>query len=199
MNVEAMITDPIYVVTDVELDGLAVGENSMLSFASVAVTPDGRRLGEFEATLVPLPNAKADPQTTTFWQAHPEAYAAARLDPEDPRVVIQRFVSWVRNLPGDAIFAAHPLALDGPWIDFYLQRFANERIFEGPWRSQRLFRTAPLCLMSFAAGRLDWPLWQCDGPNYPTEWLGSHAHTHRAIDDARGYAHLLGHLMSNSQ
>ena len=28
----------------------------------------------------------------------------------------------------------------------------------------------------------------------PAEWFGNIEHTHRAIDDARGYAHLLGVL-----
>jgi hypothetical protein len=111
---------------------------------------------------------------------------------------MKRFVDWVRNLAGDAIFAAHPLALDGPWIDFYLQRFTQERLIEGPWRPKRLFRSAPLCLMSFAAGRLGWPTWTCDVDRYPVDWLGDHEHTHQAIDDARGYAGLLVTLMSKS-
>src|SRR4051812_45474477 len=59
-----------------------------------------------------------------------------------------------------------------------------------------LFRHPPLCLMSFAAGRLGWPSWECDVDRYPPEWLGDRAHTHRAIDDASGYAHLLAHLLS---
>jgi hypothetical protein len=92
----------------------------------------------------------------------------------------------------------HPLALDVPWIDFYLQRFTQERLSEGPWRPQRLFRSPPLCLMSFAAGRLRWPTWTCDVDRYPADWLGDHEHTHEAIDDARGYAHLLVTLMSKS-
>ncbi len=32
-----------------------------------------------------------------------------------------------------------------------------------------------------------------DGPT--PGWLGHHNHTHRAIDDAHGYASLLAHLM----
>ena len=109
---------------------------------------------------------------------------------------MSRFVSWVRALPREAIFAAHPLALDGPWIDYYLQRFTGERLIEGPWRPNRLFRHPPLCPMSFAAGRLGWPSWECDVGHYPLDWLGEQAHTHRAIDDASGYAHLLAHLLS---
>lgn len=191
-----MIQSAIYIVTDVELNGPVPGRHSMLSFASVAVRPDGHQYGEFEAVIDTLDDASTDPETMAFWRTQPEAYAAATRNPEAPGVVMGRFVDWVRQLPGDAIFTAHPLALDGPWIDFYLQRFTRERLFEGPWRPNRLFRSAPLCLASFAAGRLGWPAWTCDVDQYPVDWLGDHDHTHQAIDDARGYAHLLVTLMS---
>ena len=193
-----MIDRPIYVVTDAEFDGPVPGRHSMLSFASVAMTPDGRQHGEFEAVLGPLDGTSPDPETAAFWRTQPDAYAAATGNPEPPGVVMARFVDWVRSLPGDAIFAAHPLALDGPWIDFYLQRFTHERLLEGPWRPERLFRSMPLCLMSFAAGRLGWPTWMCDVDRYPADWLGDYGHTHRAIDDARGYARLLVTLMKES-
>jgi hypothetical protein len=167
----------------------------MLSFASVAIRGDGERLGEFEACLAPLADAQADPVTTAFWQKHPEAYAAATTDPQPAEHVMAAFIAWVRQLPGEAIFAAHPLALDGVWIEYYLTRFTNDRILEGFWREDRAFRTAPVCIASFAAGRLGWPFWRCKSQYYPTEWLGDHPHTHRAIDDARGYASLLTHLL----
>jgi hypothetical protein len=188
----------IYVVTDVELDGPIPGQHSMLAFASVAVTPDGQQHGEFQAILGQLDGASSDPETMAFWKTQPEAYAASTTNPEPPRVVMKRFVDWVRSLNGDAIFAAHPLALDGPWIDFYLQSFTQERLVEGLWRPKRLFRSAPLCLVSFAAGRLGWPTWTCDVDRYPADWLGDHEHTHMAVDDARGYARLLVTLMSKS-
>ncbi|HEV7264476.1 MAG TPA: DNA polymerase III subunit epsilon [Falsiroseomonas sp.] len=194
-----MITNTAYVVTDVEFDGPVPGRHSMLSFASVAVTCDGRVVGEFEAVLDRLDGASPDPETMAFWRTQPEAYAAATLNPAPASMVMPRFVAWVRSLPGEVVFTAHPLALDGPWIDFYLQRFTAERLIEGPWRAARLFRSAPLCLMSFAAGRLGWPIWSCDVDRYPPAWLGAHPHTHRAIDDARGYAHLLGVLMGMRQ
>jgi hypothetical protein len=187
---------PLYVVTDVEFDGPVPGRNSMLSFASVATTPDGKMIGEFEACIAPLKGATTDPETLAFWQTQPDAYAAATSSPEPPEAVIERYVVWIRQQPGDPIFVAHPLAIDGPWIDYYLQRFSGERLWEGSWRPHRLFRSAPLCLASFAAGRLNWPPWMCDVDRYPSEWLGSHQHTHRAIDDARGYAHLLATLLS---
>jgi len=38
----------------------------------------------------------------------------------------------------------------------------------------------------------------CEADSYPPDWLGHHPHTHRAIDDARGYANLLVKLFSIS-
>ena len=170
----------------------------MLSFGSVAVTPAGRMVAEFEATLCCLDAATVDPEVEAWWQTQPEAYAAATSNPKPASTVMPQFVQWIRNLAGDAIFVAHPLALDGPWIDHYLQRFTPERLLDKPWRPERLFKAAPICLMSLAAGRLGRPIWECDVSRYPPEWLGQHEHTHRAIDDARGYANLVAHLVNSS-
>ena len=61
-----------------------------------------------------------------------------------------------------------------------------------------MFFTGGLCLQSFAAGKLGWPLWECRTDQFPAEWLGHVPHTHRAIDDARGSANLLVTLMKMS-
>ncbi len=187
--------DPIYVVTDIEADGPTPGRNSMLSFASVAVTAGLEPVDEFQAVLAPLEDGEADPGTMAWFQSQPEAYAAATRDPQPAGLVMERYVAWVRALPGAPIFAAHPLAFDGAWLDHYLRRFAGIRLLKGPWPGPRLFYTAGLCLQSFAAGRLGWTLWDCATERYPADWLGNHAHSHKAIDDARGYAELLITLM----
>lgn len=187
--------DPVYVVTDCEFDGPTPGRNSMLSFASVAVTSDGRQVDDFEAVLAPIDGAAPDPDTLAWLKNHPAAYAAATSNPRAAGLVMPEYVNWVRGLPGDPVFASHPLAVDGVWMDFYLRRFTQSRLAEGPWKSARLFRTYGLCIRSFAAGCLAWPLSNCDIHNYPSEWLGDNAHTHRAIDDAKGYACLLARLL----
>lgn len=184
-----------YVVTDCEFDGPTPGRNSMLSFGSVAVSASGGILGEFEAVLEPLDGGERDPGTMAFWNRHPEAWAAATNDPEPAAAVMGRFVDWVKSFEGMPVFAAHPVSLDGLWFDFYLRRFTQRPLLEGPWISDRLFRHAPLCLMSMVAGATGRSQWECDVPNYPAEWLGDVEHTHRAIDDARGYANLLRFLI----
>ncbi len=106
-----------------------------------------------------------------------------------------RFAAWVRSLSGQPIFAAHPLAFDGSWIDYYLRRFADIRMLKGPWEGERLFYTAGLCLQAFAAGRTGWDFADCGTENYPPAWLGHTPHSHLSIDDARGYANLLRTLL----
>lgn len=181
----------IYIVTDCEFDGPLPGRHSMLAFGSVAVSETGNFLGEFEAVLEPLEGATQDAVTAAFWAKHPEAWRAATTDPQPVAKVMTQFVQWIASLQGEPIFVAHPVALDGPWIDFYLQLSIGRQLFEGPWVKDRLFRRPPLCLMSMLAGYAGRGQWLCDVEHYPTGWLGSVEHTHRAIDDARGYANLL--------
>lgn len=189
----------IYIVTDCEFDGPIPGSHSMLSFASVAVSETGQMLGEFEAVLQPLEGAGRDPVTTAFWQAHPQAFAAATENPEPAAEVMARFVAWVKAFRAEPIFAAHPVTLDAPWIDHYLKRFTGRPLFEGPWIADRLFRHPPLCIMSLVAGATGRSPWECDIAHYPREWLGNVPHTHRAIDDARGYANLLHFFLTRRE
>lgn len=171
----------------------------MLSFASVAVAANGQILGEFEGVMEQLEGAERDPSTMDFWRRNPEAWAAATENPEPANTVVKQFVTWVRSFRGELIFAAHPLALDGLWFDYYLKTFTGRPLFEGPWVADRLFRYAPLCIMSMVAGKTGRDYWTCDVENYPSEWLGSVEHTHRAIDDARGYANLLISLINHNR
>jgi len=106
--------EPVYVVTDVEVDGPTPGENSMLSFASVAVNTKGQISDDFQAVLSTLEGAKADPPTMAWFRTQPEALAAATDNPQPPEDVIASYVHWVRSLPGDPIFVAHPLAMVVP-------------------------------------------------------------------------------------
>jgi len=185
----------VYIVTDGEFDGPVPGINSMLSFASVAVTAKGENLGEFEAVLEPIIGGAQATETMDFWQTIPEAYAAAIENPRPIVEVMTNFVTWVQSFKRDCLFVSHPLGLDGLWFDYYLRHYAKSSLYEGPWRANRLFNGAPLCLTSFAAGKLSQlPEEDC---NYPQEWLGNQKHTHRAIDDARGYASLLAYLLMN--
>lgn len=181
----------VFVVTDIEADGPDPGRHSMLSFGSVACRADGRPLEEFTANLHPLPGAAQDPGTMAWWATEPEAWREAMRDRQDPAAAIAAYAAWVAALPGVPVFVAHPLTFDGLWIDWYLQRFAGRRLFRRP-RAPGLCFASGLDLVSMVMAATGWDYAACQRPNYPEHWLGGHAHNHRAIDDARGYAHLLG-------
>jgi hypothetical protein len=198
MNTQRPMAGAVYIVTDIEADGPTPGRNSMLSFASVAVTAAGEEMGVFEAVLAPLPGAEADPDTYAWFQTQPEAWAAATLDPRPPEQVMADYVDWLGGFAVGRVFTAFPIAFDGSWIDYYLRRFTPYALVQGHYAADRLFDSAGLCLRSFAAALTGQAVWDCQPSALPPEWLGDHQHTHRAIDDARGYAHLLGVLMTLS-
>jgi hypothetical protein len=185
-----------YVVTDAEFDGPAPGANSMMAFASVAVV-NGEIGASFEAVLSPLPEARPDAGVLTWFKSEPEAYAAATSNPRSPADVMADFVTFVRGLPGTPVFASHPLALDGVFFDYYLRRFTKETLLAGHRDEDALFPHPALCIASFLSGRIGWDMSRCRYTNYPGEWLGNLPHTHRAIDDALGYAHLLKMLLAS--
>lgn len=181
----------IYVVTDIETDGPWPGPNSMRSFASVAVSLDGVEHGRFEAVLEQLPGAAPHPKTLEWFQTIPDMWAAATADPEPVPEVMARFVAWVKQLPGQSMFAASPIAFDGGWIDYYLRRFTSYGVVQGPYEEDHLFDGPGLCIRTYAAAVTGRPVADMTPSRLPREWFGDVEHTHRAIDDALGYANLL--------
>ena len=196
MNDKKSLDKPLahYFVTDIECDGPTPNTSSMLSFASVAVREDGKICSEFEAVLQPLLNKKPNERTMEFWRAHPEAWSAATTNPEDPEVVMSRFADWVLGFEGGRSFAARPLAFDGIWMDHYLREFAGYHLLDSAHLGKQLFSASALDLGSYMSGifgRTKPPM----DLDIPKDWLGDHPHTHRAIDDARGYAFFLSRLL----
>lgn len=184
----------VYVVTDIETDGPWPGPNSMRSFASVAVTLDGTEHGRFEAVLDELPGAAPNAKTLEWFQTIPDVWAAATTDPEPVPHVMERYAEWVKSLPGEKTFASSPLAFDGVWIDYYLRRFTPYGLVQGPYESDRLFGGPGLCIRSYAAAVMGRPAAEMSPANLPADLFGDVEHTHKAIDDALGYANLLVNL-----
>lgn len=185
----------VYVVTDIEVDGPHPGPNSMRSFASVAVTADGVEHGRFEAVLDPLPGAAPNPDTHAWFQTQPEAWAACTTGPRPVSDVMNEFVQWLHALPEPRMFAACPLGFDGTWIDYYLRRFTVYGLAQGPYESDRVFHRAGLCLASFASAVTGTSPGDFHPAQLSPSLLGDVPHTHRAIDDALGYASLLVNLL----
>lgn len=188
-----------FVVTDIEADGPNPLESSMLSFASVACDVGGRVLDEFEAVLLPRPDRRPSPDTMAWWQTQPEAWIAATTDPEPPETVMPRYADWVESLPGYRVFCAAPMIFDGLWMDHYLSAYAGTRALGGPFKSRQIFKGGGVCLYTMAgtlrgADYLEWGM-----QRVPADWYGHVEHTHKAIDDARGFANVLARLFRISQ
>ena len=96
-----------------------------------------------------------------------------------------------RELPAPRAFAARPLLFDGMWIDVYLKTFARTRVFGGPFAGRQIFTDAGVDIPSLMGGLFGWPCPDWSTSDFPEDRLGNHRHTHRAIDDAMGYAHLM--------
>jgi hypothetical protein len=192
------LTDDIvtFVVTDVETDGHDPLKSSMLSFASVACDVEGRVLGEFEAVLMPRADRVSDPNTMAWWETQPEAWAHATNNPEPPETVMPRFADWVESLPGFRVFAAAPIVFDGLWMDHYLSSFAGTRVLGGPYKSRQIFRGGGVCLYTMAGTLRGAPYMRWGMQRVPPDWYGNIVHTHRALDDARGFANVLAKLFS---
>ena len=65
--------------------------------------------------------------------------------------------------------------------------------------TDRLFHGPGLCLKSLACGVTGGDSATFSVHDLPSEWFGEVEHTHRAIDDARGYAHLLVEVMRRAR
>lgn len=183
-----------YFVTDIETNGPDPLRHSMLSFATVALRSDGVACGEFEAVLSPRVDRATDERTMAWWRTQPEAWEAATADPEDPAAVIVRFVEWVEGFAGQRAFAARPLMFDGLWIDHYLRTFADRFLLDVPYWGPCVFNAGPLDIGTYVLGVFGKTQPQSGADKFPDDWLGHHPHTHKAIDDARGYASLLSKL-----
>ncbi|MEI6161210.1 MAG: DNA polymerase III subunit epsilon, partial [Roseococcus sp.] len=181
--------------TDVETDGPDPGVHSMLSLASVACDATGRRLSHFAVNLQALPGHKADSGTLAWWQSQPAAWSALQEQTVPAQRGIDGFVAWVRQFGLVPVFVGNPLIFDGSWVDWYLRRFAGIRLLRAPRTEAHLFEGGGLDLPSFVMGRTGLSYRQCTAKQYPEAWFGGHPHSHLALDDAEGYAHLLGRML----
>lgn len=185
------IDETVYIVTDIETDGPSPLRNSMLSFASVAMNRRGDVLGEFETVLEARTDRAPDPETMEWWKTEPEAYKAATTNPVAPEKAMADFVAWLEGFEGRKAFASAPLIFDGTYMDHYLDQFANTRVFGGPGKQNRIFAGGGVDIYSVSGTIANAPHHDWTTRRVPDSWIGNHPHTHYAIDDARGFAHLL--------
>ena len=91
------------------------------------------------------------------------------------------------------------MIFDGLWMDHYLETYAKTRVFGGPIKSMRqIFRGGGVCLYTMAGALRAAPYLKWGMQRVPPEWFGNIEHTHKAIDDARGFANVLAKLFAIS-
>jgi hypothetical protein len=176
----------IYVSTDVEADGPIPGPHSMLSFASAAFLADKTLVGTYEANLDLLPGAKGSPATMAWWETQPQAWAACRKNPRDPAVVMPEYVNWVKSLPGKPVFVGYPAAYDFLFVYWYMIRFAGHSPFSH----------SALDIKTYAMALMGKEYRDSVKKNMPKRWFDPIAHTHVALDDARGQGALFCNMMT---
>lgn len=164
----------IYISTDVETDGPIPGPHSMLSVGSAAYTADKQLIATFSANLETLPDARADPKTAVWWAGQPAAWAACRVDLEEPAAAMARYVEWIKSLPGRPVFVAYPAGFDFLFVYWYLMRFVGESPFSH----------SALDMKSFAMALLKTDYRDSTKRNMPKRWFDKLPHTHVALDDA---------------
>lgn len=166
--------DEVYISTDIESDGPIPGPYSMLSFASAAFH-NGKMVATFQANLELLPGAEAHPDTKKFWNENPEAYAATRVNPQDPALALTNYVAWVKSVGGTPVFVAFPAGFDWTFMYFYLITFAGESPF-----GFSAFDIKTLAMIVLGS-----PYRHATKRNFPKRWFSpGKPHTHVALDDA---------------
>lgn len=179
----------IYVSTDVETDGPVPSLNSMLSFGSAAYLADKTLVQTFSANLATLPEASGDPATMAWWETQAEAWQACRKQPQPPALVMPKYLSWLKGLPGNPVFVGYPAAFDFMFITYYLHRFAGESPFS----------YSALDIKSYAMALLRKDFYEISKDKMPKHWFDDLPYTHVALDDAISQGALFCNMLAESR
>jgi DNA polymerase III alpha subunit (gram-positive type) len=178
--------DQIYVIVDIEADGPVPGLYSMLSMGAVATTRD-QEVSSFYRKLTPNKAATQDPDIMDWWKTQPTAWKEVTTDAEPPDVVMKDFCQWLHELDGSPVFVAQPIAFDYTFVSWYLYKFANNNPFVGEKNAMR-----SMDLQSFISGKFGFTLGDSYRRKLPASLIeGMPPHSHKAIDDARGFGVIL--------
>ena len=164
----------IYISTDIETDGPIPGPHSMLSLGSAAYTADKNCIGTFSANFETLVGATAHPKTAAWWATQPEAWAACRCNLEAPKVAMQRYLLWLKEIPGKPVFVAYPAGFDFLFVYWYLMNFVGESPFSH----------SALDIKSYAMAVMKCGYRDSSKKNMPKHWFDPLPHSHVALDDA---------------
>jgi hypothetical protein len=166
----------IYFSCDIEANGPIPGPNSMLSLGASAFTSEGKMLSTFSVNLETLPNAYESTSTMKWWSENQKAYDLTRVNPIDPKLAIEQFVSWVNSLDGKPVFVGYPATYDFMWTHWYIIHFLGE--------DTDPFSFSGLDIKTFASAVMGTEYRKSTKRNMPKRWFPKDKHTHEALADS---------------
>jgi len=173
----------LYVSLDIEADGPYPLDYSMRNFGMEIFDEEGLTYGTFERNLIPLPEAKEDPDTMrNFWDKNSEAWEYVNTNPADPTIAMKENKAWLTAIANNnnavMSYAGYPASFDFMWHYIYMVKLTGD--------------CRPLSFSSFdiktaAAITLDIPYNMATKKNFPKRWFkGSPQHDHTGLCDAIG-------------
>ncbi len=183
----------IYVIVDIEADGPTPGLFSMLSIGAVATTKDVE-IARFYRKISPMAAAGQNPNTMSWWKTQPEAWAEVTANAESPEIVMPDFHKWLEKLGKNPVLVAHPIAFDYTFVSWYLYKFVGTNLFADSKDDPKT-----LDLKSYISAKYGKSIDASAVSKLPKELLeGSPEHSHKAIDDAIGYAAVLRNILKDN-
>lgn len=163
----------------------------MLSMGAVATTAEAE-LASFYRKIKALEGASEDAPTMEWWKTQPEAWQEVTENAEPAELVIKDFFDWVKSFGKQPVFVAHPIGFDYAIVSWYLWKFVGDDPFIDHVAAART-----LDLSSFIAGKFGLKLDDAKRNNLP-RWVktGMPEHSHKALDDARGYGVILRNVLN---
>ncbi|HSX17864.1 MAG TPA: 3'-5' exoribonuclease [Candidatus Saccharimonadales bacterium] len=184
--------DQIYIVVDIETDGPVPGLYSMLSIGAVATTAN-EELSSFYRKVLRVEGATQHFPTMKWWKTQPEAWEEVTSEAQPAEVVIKDFCSWLDSIGKIPVFVAHPVGFDYAFVSWYLWKFANKNPFTTTTGASKT-----LDLPSFISGRLKLDLNMSERKKLSSPLTtGMPDHSHKAIDDARGFGVILRNVLNS--
>lgn len=163
-----------WIVVDVESDGPLLGQNSMVCFGAVILDKENKLDKTFYGQTAPISPAY-----------NAEALAISGFSREehekfnDPVHTMQDFQLWLdENIKGQPVLVSDNNGYDASWINYYFHRYIGSNPFG--WSSRRIGDM-------FAGFYND--------SFYKWKKHRKTSHTHHPVDDAKGNAEAILHLI----
>ena len=100
-----------------------------------------------------------------------------------------QYVSWLKWLPGNAVFVGYPAAFDFMFITYYLYRFAGESPFS----------YFALDIKSYAMAMMKIGFHEVNKSRMPKRWFDDLPYTHVALDDAVSQGALFCNMLAENK